>query len=335
MDEFEKFTDKMISDDDTPKDNAAEETAAETVDGSEEPATSEAIIQESVIGAPEAEPEAETGDFAVSADYNEDLQISDSEVQPLEEPAKKPFVLQKTIIIATSIFLAALVVFGCFIVIGNIMHPGVEGVWRLNKVYMKGSEKDAQKVGSSAIEAAYYQFAPEGEFIYRSGTVTQKSKWSYIDENGKATDNKSEKISLYADGKAEDGTMFTWSIDGDKLKLQTGTDAVQVYDFSRYEGSEMPEYKMKADKDFKAVSELIGNWDDKATQQQINLKKDGTYVLTVQGTLTQKGTYSADSKKKTLKLRYVSGGVESDTGDLPYEVKGNKMTLASYEFTKK
>ena len=288
-----------------------------------------------------------------------DIDNKTEEIEPLEETTeaetesgtaleaeesakaetKKPFILERTIIKAACIFLAALVVFGCFVIVNNLMTPSVEGIWILNRYYVKGSENQAQKIETTGKKAVYYNFTPDGEFISVSGTVTQKAKWTYVDKNGKSVTEKTNQIMLYNKGNETAGSQFKVNLEGNafsdkKLSLEAGSEVTQVYEFVSYNGSEIPEYKMKADKNFKAVSELLGKWNDKTTQQKLTFNKDGSYVLEVGDSLVQKGNYTVDTKNKTITLSFVGNGEEGNTGALPYTLKGDKLTLVTYEFTK-
>ena len=282
-----------------------------------------------------AEQSAQTDFFQLFDEDSEPEAEETVDNQEESELARKKFILEKTIIRAACVLLATLVVFGCCVLVKNIMTPSIEGVWRLEKVYVKGSEKDAKKVGSSAKEAVYYKFGSDGNFIFTSGTITQKMKWSYADSKGKATDQSTGRLIVYPEDNKAYTTQFKWSCDSDgKLMLETGSESVQINTFSFYDGSEIPEYKMKADKNFKVVNDLLGTWEDKADDQRITLNKDGSYSLSVAGYLTQTGNYTVDAKKKTITLGYVGDGSDGDTGALPYTLKDNNLIIANYEFTK-
>lgn len=341
MDEFEKVNGTL--------ENEQPDAEAET----------EVLSQENV----EVTDTAETESEAAAADSGEETEMSEYNSENTEEPVesiaeydysvdstavgktKKTMIIQRTIIIAACILLAALLAFGGFILVKNITTPSLEGVWVMTKAYVKGNEKSAQKSKTSGKEATYYNFKSDGNFVYTSGTVKQTLKWSYVDGNKKKTSEKTKKISIYQAGSESSGQIYSIDLEGGlfaekKLKIEVSTDlgmgatSVQVMELKAYDGSEAPEYKMKPDKNFKPVNELLGTWNDPKTKQKITLNKDGSYVLNVSGNLEQTGNYTVDTKKKTVSLSYVSSGQEAKTGDLPYKIKGDKLTLSNYEFTK-
>ncbi|MCR5652956.1 MAG: hypothetical protein K6F88_04055 [Ruminococcus sp.] len=344
MDDFEKVNETLENEEIKSDAEVAEVSENEEVKADDEVTevseNEEVNADTEVTEVSETEEPSETSD-EVSEDIEADgyPELNFEFENENEQAPKKQFILQKTIIKAACILLAVLVVFGCAVLVKNIMTPSIEGVWRLDKVYMKGSEKDAQKMGTSAKEAVYYQIKSDGDFVFSSGTITQTMKWSYADEKGKATDSQTQQIIMYPKGSESYSTQLKWTCEGNaltekKLTLETGTDTVQVNEFSSYNSSEIPEYKMPLDKKFKAVNDLVGTWYDKSSKQQIALNKDGSYVLTVGGYLKQTGNYKADTKKKTITLGFVSNGAESNTGALPYSLKDKSLSLANYTFTK-
>lgn len=363
MDEFEKVNETL--------ENEETKTESETVEVSEdnEPVnTAEAEAEESAVESTEQteqtqEDSESTDDESESTSSDEDslestqetdeyknypnVQVSEYSEEEIESftETKKPRIIQRTIIIAASILLAALLAFGAFMLVKTITTPTLDGIWVMTKVYVKGNEKSAQKTKTSGKEATYYNFKSDGNFEYISGTVKQTLKWSYVDGNKKKTTEKTKKVTIYQTGAESNGQVYSIDLQGGlfaekKLKIEAstnmgmGTSSVQVMEFKAYDGTEVPEYKMTPDKNFKPVDDLLGTWNDKLTKQKIVFNKDGSYVLDVGGNLVQTGNYKVDTKKKTVSLSYVSNGEESNTGDLPYKLKDNKLTLATYEFVK-
>lgn len=324
MDEFEKVNDTLEN---------------------EEIKTEEVTLEADKDDAPEAVVEdiAETEEFTEAEDNTEALEetevvaesfgISELEEIGVKAPQKQ-FIIERTIIKAGCIFLATLIVFCCVVIVQNVLTPGIEGVWRLDRIYNDGDESNAQKYGSSAKEANYFDFASDGNLTIVTGTVSEFAKWSYDD------DKDGNYIKIFSESNEQNATQCAYSIDGNsfsksKLKLEIGTGMVQVYEFSYYDSSDVPEYKMESDKSFKAVDELVGKWED-STGQKIEFNKDGSYVLSSNLTKTT-GIYSVDTKGKTVALKYVGNGQEMvmGGGPFPYTVKDDKMTLSYFEFTKK
>ncbi|MBR2109549.1 MAG: hypothetical protein IJ932_06385 [Ruminococcus sp.] len=354
MDEFEKVNETLeneetktesevveLSEETEPvveaEETASEETAAEST---EETDTAEEAETES------SEPTDAAEETAGTDSFSETISESDYTVEdvPAAEP-KKPAVIQRTIIISACILLAALLAFGVFVLVKNITTPSLDGVWVMTKVYTKGNAKNAQKTKTSGKEAVYYDFKSDGKFVYTSGTVKQTLMWSYVDAKNKKTDEKTNKITVYAKGGEANGNNYGVKLEGGlfaekKLKLEvstnmgTGMTATQIMEFKSYDGSQAPEYKMSVDKNFKPVDDLLGTWNDKTTKQKITFNKDGSYVLNVGGNLEQSGNYKVDTKKNTVTLSYVGNGTESNTGALPYKIKDGKLTLATYTFEK-
>lgn len=345
MDEFEKVNETLETEEtkaetetvELPEDNEpvaeAEETESEAVAESSEQTDDAAEIAEDTAAVTESVPVY--GDAVES--------VLDTAEAPVAE-TKKP-ILQRTIITAACIFLAALLVFGIFVVVNNIMTPSLEGVWVMTKAYTKGDAKNAQKTKTSGKEAVYYNFKSDGNFVYTSGTIKQTLKWSYVDGDGKKTDAKTKKITVYTEASESNGNNYGVKLDGGffaekKLKLEVSTDlgtgvaSVQIMEFKACDGSDASVYKMAVNKSFKPVNDLLGTWNDKTTKQKITFNKDGSYVLAVSGNLEQTGNYTVDTKKSTVSLSYIGNGVESDTGALPYKLKDGKLTLATYTFEK-
>lgn len=324
MDELEKVTEAM----ETETTEVLNEQAA--LDENQEESVAEQTETDDISA------EAQDTDEVVQTDV-----MIDDTAAPVEEQApKKKFILQRCIIIASCILLSALVVFGGFIIVKNLLTPSIESVWVMKKVYLKGHEKEAQTTGTKPIEAIYYQFKDNGDFIYRTGTVTNNMKWTYADSSGKFVTDKTQYISVYAKGYESQATQYKFKCEGNafsdrKLTLEAGTDTVQVYKFDSYDGSELPEYKMKPDKNFKPDKKLVGEWYDKSSKQTLIFNEDGSYILKVDQYFTQKGNYTYDTKKKTLTLKLVDKGQETSTGDLPYSFKKDKLVIANYKFTKK
>lgn len=361
MDEFEKNNETL--------ENEETKTESETVEVSEDAeaisAETEAAVEaEAEVDAEtedkvEAETEAEVEESAAedaeetdtaeeSADNTESVPESIAESDFTVESAvaaKKPRVIQRTIIISACILLAALIAFGGFILVKNLTTPSLDGVWVMTKVYTKGDAKNAQKTKTSGKEAVYYDFKSDGKFVYTSGTIKQTLLWSYVDAKGKKTKEKTNKVTVYTKGGEANGNNYGVKLEGGlfaekKLKLEvstnmgTGMTTTQIMEFKGYDGSEAPEYKMSVDKNFKPVNDLLGTWNDKTTNQKITFNKDGSYVLDVGGNLEQSGNYTVDTKKSTVTLAYVGNGTESNTGALPYKIKDGKLTLATYSFEK-
>ncbi len=316
MDEFEKVTDAM----ETEEKEILNEQA--TLDETTE--NIEAV--------------AETGELTETEETSEE--VDEFSVADEEQAPKKQFIIERTIIKAACIFLATLVVFLGVTVVKSIMTQGIEGVWIQSKAYYKGYESQAQKYDKDAKCAIYYQFAPEGALNYCSGTISQKMKWSYSDKNGKAVKDVTEYVIVYSDDQQQsNATPYKWSVKDNKsnqkvLKLTMTGQMTSISEFDKYDGSEIPEYKMPLDKNFKVQKEFVGNWADKKTKQYLTLNEDGSYVLNINNSIFYKGNYTVDTKKKIMNLKLVADGNETSLGDLPYTLKDNKLTLAKYEFTK-
>lgn len=325
MEEFEKINDAMESEEnEVLSEQASLDETAENIEASQDAAEIDEVLEE-------------TGELSESA---QEFELSEGMTDSVEEQApKKQSVIEKTIIKAACIFLVTLVVFGVCIIVKNVMTPSIEGVWVQTKAYYKGNEAQGQKFDKTPKKAIYYKFASDNDLTFCSGTITQKLKWSYADKNGKAANEATDYIIVYSEEQQNSAVPYKWSISENKsskkiLKLTMTGQMTAISEFEAYDGSEIPEYKMKADKNFKPVKELIGEWNDKKTKQTITLNEDGSYVLNISDTIFYKGSYTVNTKKKTLNLKFVTDGIESSMGDLPYSIKGDKLTLAKYEFTK-
>lgn len=269
-------------------------------------------IQLEVVDAENSE-----SDEAVYETSEEDVyreSVPEEEVQILSETEKKPLGLQKPILIACCIFLAAVIAFGGLMVYNKLFNPGVEGVWVLAE---QASMDEAKSSGNGV---TYFTFDKDGKASMTIGSMTVVGDWSYSE-----TDAEVEvAISYFFSGTftAEvEGNIFT----GRTLSL---TDDSGSYDFV---SSSIPEMYPKTDKDAKTDSKLTGVWSNSDSGNVYTFNEDGTCVIEQASILTINGRYSV--KDGTVTVSYIANE-EVETA-MTYEINDDgTITIDSLVYTK-
>ena len=255
---------------------------------------------------------------------------------------KKPFILQPTIIIACCILLVSLIAFGAVKVVQYINTPDIKGTWVLTNAYLEGYEDSGYEADGKAENEIYLSFTDDNVYEVKTGTVTYKYKWSYVDSDGNKTDAVTDKVMWYTEGDNAYEVSFTYEVEGSRLserKLTTTGNTLLLNGYGMADEidsfkscDKTGSYTMEADKDFKAEEALLGKWENKEYSVTIDFGKDGMYTLSTPNNI-QKGPYTVNSKDGTVQLKYYSFA-EQATGDLSYEVKGDSLTVAGDEFKK-
>ena len=313
--------------------NGLSEELSETA--SEEESTISSEIFEAAKEVEEAIEEAE--EESLSDDEAADDEAADDEAQTEEEEKKKkPFILEKSIIIAACILIATVIGFGVFFAIRYITTPSVEGVWRQTEFMLKGDDSSKQTIKKSGGEAIYYTFKNDGVLEIKTGTVTNKYNWSYISQDGKKVKEMTDSITIFDENNPYSSTNCKFTIDGNrlserKLKIETSGENVFIYKFTSTDEETANSFKLDKDKSFKENKKLTGTWSNKASKMKITFKSDGTYHMDVT-TSIQEGNYKL--KDSTLELTYFYSGQEGSTGAIPFELKDGKLYIGTDEFEK-
>lgn len=280
----------------TQAEEAAQEAAAETGEAVEaaEDAAEEKAAELEVVEEDDAEASSENEDAA---------------------PAKKPFPLQKTVIIALVIVALTAII---ALVITVFFNKGVTGEWRFDPTENAAATADEATKDESQPELAYYfKFNNDGTVSLSLGSTTNYGTYTLSkNEDGKQIMSLS-LTNLSGDFYYEtSGNLLT----GRSLKLTYTADETSVLNL--HSGKQVkPEIKREGE--FKPKKELTGNW----------VYSDQMYGYTISFDIREDGTllYTEDSSYTNP---YTMAEVYSVyTIDGIYEYDDSTITFKYYDIT--
>lgn len=261
-------------------------------------------------------------------DDNQSSTETEEDIDMAEEKPQAKKNKNRTLIAATAIFAVTAVSFGVWY---SFFNNDISGVWATDVEFTDNSGNTKTAVMKFDFDDAERMSFFENEKSYfsdkESGSLTAKMINGGRSFSGWYNKTKSENnqnvlqlfISAYQDVFSYNyelsGNIFT----GRQLKL---IDNDEVMEFTQSDDS----YALDPDKDFKPNTGVVGTWD-----------ADGiTYIFTDDGRFTEDtgsirvdGVYSfgeTDDGYDAIIVKYMYNG-DVDTVEIPYLLKGSKMTL--------
>lgn len=307
-----------------PNDNTENQLENEEMQKSEEDINS---LTENENNIDNNQNSTETASLEKSTDEFDEAETED-DIDIAEEKPKAKKNKNRTLIAATTIFAVTAVSFGVW---SSFFNNDISGVWATDVEFTDNSGNTKTAVMKFDFDNAERMSFFENEKSYfsdkESGSLTAKMinggrSFSGWYNKTKSNDNQNVLqifISAYQDVFSYNyelsGNIFT----GRQLKLINGD---EIMEFTQSDDS----YALDPDKNFKPNTGVVGIWD-----------ADGiTYIFTSDGRFTEDtgsirvdGVYSfgetADGYDAII-VKYMYNG-DVDTVEIPYLLKGNKMTL--------
>ncbi len=293
------------------------ESAPETTETSES-----AVSAENTESAESTDPVVEEANG-----YSEDTEIDTPDTIPeipMDDNGKKVKV-QKPIIIAACVLIAALIAAGVYFLFFN---NSVVGTWVIDESASTSDEASKTKAEENI---RYYTFNDDGTASIKLGTIEIFGTWNYTDTSSSSADEKTDKIDIEIlpiikgtfefelKGNAFSGRVFT---------LTSNQSSIDFKSASKVE----PDLKVSAK--FKADKNVTGKWKNKDYNLIYDFKDDGTCHLSNNDRITTTGTYTVDSNKKQITVVYI--GEEKSKMYIPYAKgeKKNQLILSGYKFSK-
>lgn len=248
--------------------------------------------------------------------YNE----NDEDTVELNDVQKKSALIQKPVLIACSIFLCLIIVFGVFILYSNLFgNNNFFGTW----VHQQEASADEATKGHEGNGVTYFTFERNGKATMTMGNMVVTGEWTY-----NANDNSQIDVNIYYFF----GGTFSIDVKGNIFTGRTMELKDTTYGSSyNFISTSIPDMHADKKENAKIDEKLVGTWTNEEKSITYAFNSDGTYSLESGGVIRIDGVYyTKDNKVITT---YISN--EKTETKCEYKInKDNTATIADLEYKK-